>query len=416
MSVREILGVLFLRKWVVLGMFALVVSGAGFLTFWLLSPSYEATATLTIQPSNLVNPLSEGVPQSDFEKAVTFQTQKDILKSALLAAKVVDRLDLTNRRQLSRLEVLTAQARAWRRTLGQEFGIESWTRPDDPRALSIAAMLDRIEITTKPESLALKVSYRARNAQEAADTVNALLDEFKAYYYGQIRDRADGVLGYVKERMEGAQAKLQASEQALLVFRKRDTLPTSGPAVAVAARQPGSEGREGSGGIVGITDSVQVQNEIKAYVLSMENELRKVLSEFPESHPSARELRSRIALYTETMNAIPGRELELFRLKRELDVNQASFLDLRKAYDRVRLIAEGSPDAIRLITVVDPAGVNDKPVSPKPRIAMSLALVFGLAFGVVAAFVLEYLDHRIRSVRDLEHHVGVRLIASIEDL
>jgi len=406
-SVREILGVLFLRKWVVLSMFALVVAGASFLTFYLLSPTYEASATITIQPSNLVNPLSEGIPQSDFEKAVTFQTQKDIIKSALIASHVVDRLGLSQKRALSRLEIITGSLREFKRSLGKSLGIASWTKPEDPRALAIDAVLDRTEITTKPESQALKISYRARNAQEAADTVNALVDEFKQYYYGQIRERAGGMLGYVNERMQGAEKKLRESEQALLAFRKHDTLVAPPHATA-------SKGKDM--GMVGITDSVQVQNEMKTYVLAMEDELRKVLSEYPETHPAARELRARIAAYTETMNAIPGRELELFRLKRELEVNQTAFLDLRKSFERVRLIAEGSPDAIRLITVVDPAGPNESPVSPKPKIAMSLAIVFGLVFGIVAAFCLEYLDHRIRSVQDLERHVGVHLIASVEEL
>ena len=406
-SVREVLGVLFLRKWVVLSMFALVVAGASFLTFYLLSPTYEASATITIQPSNLVNPLSEGIPQSDFEKAVTFQTQKDIIKSALIASHVVDRLGLSQKRALSRLEIITGSLREFKRSLGKSLGIASWTKPEDPRALAIDAVLDRTEITTKPESQALKISYRARNAQEAADTVNALVDEFKQYYYGQIRERAGGMLGYVNERMQGAEKKLRESEQALLAFRKHDTLVAPPHATA-------SKGKDM--GMVGITDSVQVQNEMKTYVLAMEDELRKVLSEYPETHPAARELRARIAAYTETMNAIPGRELELFRLKRELEVNQTAFLDLRKSFERVRLIAEGSPDAIRLITVVDPAGPNESPVSPKPKIAMSLAIVFGLVFGIVAAFCLEYLDHRIRSVQDLERHVGVHLIASVEEL
>jgi uncharacterized protein involved in exopolysaccharide biosynthesis len=407
-SVREILGVLFLRKWVVLSMFALVVAAAAFLTFYLLSPTYESSATITIQPSNIVNALSEGIPQSDFEKTVTFQTQKDIIKSGLIAGRVVDRLDLAHKRALSRIEVITGELRAVKRSLGAALGIASWTKPEDPRALSVDAVLDHVEITTKPESQAIKISYRARNAQEAADTVNALVDEFRQYYYGQIRERANGMLGYVDERMQGAEKKLRGSEQALLDFRRRDTLVA--PPHATAAQQ----GKDA--GMVGITDSVQVQNEMKTYVLAMEDELRKVLSEYPESAPAARELKARIAAYTQTMNAIPGRELELFRLKRELDVNQNAFLDLRKNYDRVHLIAEGSPDAMRLITVIDAAGPNDNAVSPKPKIAMSLAVVFGLVFGIVAAFCLEYLDHRIRSVQDMERHVGVHLIASIEEL
>jgi uncharacterized protein involved in exopolysaccharide biosynthesis len=428
-SMRDVLGVLFLRKWTVFLMFALVVGVAAGLVFYLLSPRYEASATLTIQAANLVNPLAEGVNQSDMEKALTFHTQRDVIQSYLIASRVVDRLGLAQQRKLSRIEIIAGELREQRRQLGEKYQIASWTRPFDSRAAAIEALSERLELTTRPDSMAIKLSCQAYDANEAADICNAVVDEYSLYYYGQIQHRANGILGNVDQRLKTAQQKLTDSEQALLAFRQRDTMVIESSAPSAEAR-PAAPVRPGKGavkaprlpsppvvdGIVGVTDSSQVQNEMKSYVLAMEDELRKLLSEYPETHPAVRELRRRVMIYTETMNQIPGREIELGRLRRELEVNQSAFVELRKSFERIKVIAAGAADGARLINIVDVAAPNERAIAPKPRIAMSLALVFGLLFGLVAAFALEYMDHRIRSVRDVENHLGVRLIASIEEL
>jgi uncharacterized protein involved in exopolysaccharide biosynthesis len=428
-SLRDILGVLFQRKWTVFLMFFLVVAAATLIVMVLLSPRYEASATLTIQPSSLINPLADGAQQSDIEKALAFNTQKDVIASARIAAAVVDRLELASRRKPARSE----QIAAWfRLQFGERLGITSMTQPVDSRAVAITALQDHLELIGRPDSLAIKINYQAYDPAEAAETLNAVVDEYSRYYYGQIQSRAAGLLEYIDQRLQTAQDKLVMSERALLAFRHSDTLvvkPTPGgtaASVPQAANRPapnlppatatGLPTALFKAGIVGVTDSVQVQNDIKSQVLNMEDELRKLLAEYPESHRSVRDLRDRIAIYNDTMAAIPGRELELGRLRRELEVNQNAFLELRKSLDRARLIASGNAEAVRLINVVDVASINPTPVAPKPRVAIGLAVCFGLVFGVIAAFVLEFIDHRVRSVRDIESLIGVHLIASIEEL
>jgi uncharacterized protein involved in exopolysaccharide biosynthesis len=439
-TAREILGVLFLRKWTVLLMFVLVVGVAALFVLFLLSPRYEASATLTIQPSNLVNPLAEGVPQTDVDKALTFHTQKDVIQSALIAGRVVDRLGLAEHRKPGRMEILAQQIRDQRRQWGERLGIAGPTRAVDARAAAIDAIGEHLELTIRPDSTAIRIACQAYDPVEAAEICNAIVDEYSRYYYGQIQDRAGGVLAYVEERLVTAQQRLADSEKALLAFRQRDTLvleaeaepaaaeppphaapPPAARPRAVPARQPHPAPRPKTAptpanDIVGVTDSPHLQNEMKSYVLSMEDELRKLLTEYPPTHPAVRELRRKVAVYTATMSQLPGREIELTRLRREFEVSQAAFIDLRKSLDRVKVIASGSADSVRLINVVDTAMPSERVIAPKPRIAMSLAVVFGLLFGIVAAFALEYLDHRVRSVRDVEHLLGLRLIASIEEL
>lgn len=415
-SVRELLAVLFLRKRVILGIVLTALAVTAFLVFYLLSPTYEASATITIRPSNFVNLLSEGMPESDFERSIVFQTQKDVIKSGTIAARVVEKLALDQSHHLSRIEHLKLWFKAVRRWFGEKLGIDKWKKPEDMRALAVEAVFDRVEVLTKPESIAVKINYRASEPKEAADTLNALIEVYRDYYNDEIRQHAEGTLNYLDSRIADARKDLTGSEGAMLQFRRGDALKLDAHArspEAPSAPTASKAHRDEDGALVGITDNTQVQNEVKLYVLSMEEELRKLRGQFPESDQRIVELRDKIAHYVDTMNAMPGRELELFRLKRDLDANQDTYLQLRKTYTRAKIVAEGSTDKISLISVVDRAEVNDEAVSPKPKLAMVLALVLGLAFGIVAAFALEYLDHRIKTPRDIERHLGIRMIGSL---
>ncbi len=488
-TVRDVMSILFMRKWAIASVFTSVVGVAAFMTFWFLSPMYEVSGTLIISNNNLSAPLIESMPITDFEKLASFHTQKDIIKSATLATVVVDKLDLGEKRVLSNLEKLRLWAKEQRARLGALLDIERWQKPEDRRASAIAAVLDRIEIVTKPESQAMKIVYRARDPDEAAETLRLLISEYRGYFHARIRERAEGVIEYIESKIGPVEAELQASELALLRFKETDRMnlsqaPTLAPGSTAgepgraprhtgppltgrpgpsesprgslfgerlgapapdartaqsddtAARRPAAEAeqRQGAatakagaarpapdtrtdrGSLVGLTDSALVQNELKAYVLAMEEELRKLRAEFSDSNPAVIELRQKIATYVGALNQLPEKELRMLRLKRSFEINQEAFVLLKKNLEKAKLVAGGQADMVRMIQVVENPMPNEEPVSPKPRLTMVLAVIFGLMFGVVWAIILDWLDHTIGSPRDVQRFLGVRTLGSLPRL
>jgi uncharacterized protein involved in exopolysaccharide biosynthesis len=492
-TVREVMGILFLRKWAILSVFTGVVASAAFMTFWFLTPIYEVSGTLIISNNNLTAPLIESMPITDFEKLASFHTQKDIIKSATLATIVVDKLDLGDKRVLSNLEKLRRWAKAQRARLGAILGIERWQKPEDRRASAIAALLDRIEIVTKPESQAMKIVYRARDPDEAAATLQTLISEYREYFHARIRERAEGVIEYIESKIGPVQVELNASEQALLRFKETDRMTlsqapsTSGTAAEVnrparrsgppvtgrpgpteapkgsmfgmrldtqdqpahpgksqealrdeqapraesrptteseigktvatgkgggtPARAPAAK-RDDRGSLIGLTDSAMVQNELKLYVLAMEEELRKMHPEFSYT-PAVVELRQKITTYVDALNQLPEKELLMMRLKREFDINQEAFVLLKRNLEKAKLVAGGQADMVHMIQVVESPTANEEPVSPRPRLTMILAVVFGLMFGIVWAIILDWLDHTISSPKDVQRFLGTRMLGSL---
>jgi uncharacterized protein involved in exopolysaccharide biosynthesis len=434
-TVREAMSILFLRKWSIFVIFSSIVGVAACMTFYVLSPAYESQAVIVIYPGNPSLPLVELTAVTDFEKLTAFHTQKDIIGSAAMATQVVDKLRLDQHRVLSNLERLRIWVRGVRRQVGFALDIRGWQKPDDPRADAIAALVTNLQIVTRPDSQALKLTYRARAPQEAADTLRTWLDLYIEYHTGRIRERAGGAMQYIQAEMGNVESKLAAAETSLLHFKESDTMLLEGrrehsppgsarinsrvgpPSPAAGARAvdppaPASSPRE----ILGVTDSPAVQNEIKAYILSMEEDLRKLRVRFGENYPAIIELREKIARYVSALNELPKKELNLMRLRRDLEIKQEEFLTLKRALEKAKLIAAGNAVQIGLITVVEPPQADDTQVSPKPRLTMALAVVFGLVFSVVCAVFLHYIDHSFRSARDIRRYLGVPLLDSLPRL
>ena len=64
-------------------------------------------------------------------------------------------------------------------------------------------------------------------------------------------------------------------------------------------------------------------------------------------------------------------------------------------------------------SIVSPAVLPDRPLSPRPKLFVAAGAVVGLLFGVVAAFFSDRLGGRLRDPLDLEDHLGAPLLVTI---
>lgn len=410
LSARDIGDFLRARLWTILLVAAAAVGAAVFMTFYVLSPDYEASATIIVDPSQVRPVVEAQQPASDLEKVITFQTQIDILKSSTLAAAVVDDLDLTHRRVIGRVERLIGELRALQRAVGVLIGKASWQKLPDPRAEAIAAMLATLNVEAKPQSSVLAISYRCKDPDEAAATVRSLIKVYRTYFNAQLRARAAGIVSYLDAQIADVRAHLKSVEQQILAFKQSDRLVLDEPASARAARSAGPPS------LVDVTDSPKVAEELKAYVLAMEDDLRKLETQFAADYPAAVVLRTKIQHYVAALNELPRKEIELLRLRRELDFDQESYKYLKQNIERARIVEISNTSAVGMVSELEPPVPNDKPVAPKPKLILPVALVFGGLLGVVVALGLHYLDQRLYSERDVARHLRMRCIARLPRL
>jgi uncharacterized protein involved in exopolysaccharide biosynthesis len=115
----------------------------------------------------------------------------------------------------------------------------------------------------------------------------------------------------------------------------------------------------------------------------------------------------------QAVGSVPSAEAEFNRLSREQRVLENNYTTLSSRYQEIVLrenMAGFFPASVHVIEVALPPL---RPVpSSFPRTAAA-ALASGLLLGVVATFVLESVDDRIRGAQDAEHVLGVPVLAQI---
>ncbi|MGI5939468.1 MAG: Wzz/FepE/Etk N-terminal domain-containing protein [Thermoleophilia bacterium] len=92
------------------------------------------------------------------------------------------------------------------------------------------------------------------------------------------------------------------------------------------------------------------------------------------------------------------------------DAQSAHGLMLKEKYENLRILESMQDGAF---TLVQRAGVPTEPFSPQPLRNGVLALVVGLVLGFGLAFLLDYLDRRIRDEKVLEKEFGVPILAGV---
>jgi capsular polysaccharide biosynthesis protein len=72
---------------------------------------------------------------------------------------------------------------------------------------------------------------------------------------------------------------------------------------------------------------------------------------------------------------------------------------------------------VKNVQIVDPATVvsNPTPVKPNKKLNIAIAFILGLMVSVGIAFLLEYLDNRLRTEEDVTRYLGLPVLGTIVD-
>ncbi|ADL13627.1 GumC family protein [Acetohalobium arabaticum] len=114
------------------------------------------------------------------------------------------------------------------------------------------------------------------------------------------------------------------------------------------------------------------------------------------------------------LNALPDKALALARLKRKNKIAEKVYTMLRERKEELQIQkAMKTSD----IVVIDPAVVGDepKPIKPKTKLNVAIAIILATFMGVGIIFVLEYLDTTIKEEQDIEELTDLPVLGTIPD-
>ena len=158
-------------------------------------------------------------------------------------------------------------------------------------------------------------------------------------------------------------------------------------------------------------------SSIGAQMLELEQQRNELRKKFKSAHPTIRALDGKIAILKaeeerleSNTDALPEKQKEILRLAREVEMNTILYSKLLNTAQELRVAKAGTVGNVRII---DYALAPLQPVKPKKSMIIGLALVLGLFFGVVLAFVLRAIRGGVNDPSLIEKKLGLPVYASI---
>ena len=314
---------------------------------------------------------------------------------------------------------------------------------------SAPILLRRLSVVRPPNTYLLLVSYRSPDPHLAADVANAIANSYLQHTYNLRVRSSTSLASYMEKELEELKAKMEASTQKVLQFERElnvinpeektnivaarllqlNTEYTTAQAERVRKEAAFQSVRGGSFAAA----QVSTQGEALKKLLERQNELQqkfaeaaahyganhpdykkaagqvaevarqiegtrqniaqRVESEFQEAENRERILAGAVADTKKQFDQLNARSFEYQTLKREADGD-------RKVYDElVRKIKEAGINASfqnNTIRIADLARPGLKPVFPRLRLNLLLALLLSSLVAAAAAIVSDSLDKTVR--------------------
>lgn len=116
---------------------------------------------------------------------------------------------------------------------------------------------------------------------------------------------------------------------------------------------------------------------------------------------------------TERLAELPEKELELRRLQRQYATAEALHHALKTNLDSAQRTLELTRTEAATVKVLDEALAPSYSFYPNHKKNYLLGILGGLAFALTAAFLLEFLNHSLESSEDVHQHIGLPVLGTV---
>lgn len=436
---KDYLRVIKKRRWTVIAFFVVVVTIVMLHTFTA-KPLYEATSQVLIEKENANIVSFEEVLNLDTAHADYFNTQYKILKSRSLARVVFDAAGLDKSPQFKELEdpvtafLRNLNVKPIRDSRLVELSVTG-LRPDE--ITRICNLWAKLYID---QNLLNRMSASSQAVRWLSEKVEALQDNVKRSELALQKYKEENSIISLEEKQNIVVQKLSELNSSVIeANRKRITLETRYTQLMSLLKE------EGWQSLTNITENTLILN-LKNDLVKLEEEKAKLSLTYKEKHPKLARIISQIALLKKSLKEEIGKvvsnagnefkiaSIEEDVLREALGEQKREALDMNKKaiqYNVLKREAEGNQKLFDVllnrlketslteglefnnIRVVDYAEVPTRPIKPKKRLNLLLAIIVGLLGGCSLAFFLEYLDNSIKNSEDVERFLGLPFLAPI---
>ena len=457
------------RRWLIL---SIVLAGviAAFVVTMLMTPQYQATATIEIarQEKNIVavEALEPAASPADME---FYETQYSLLEARSLAERVAKTLQLGE--STAFFEAFDADPDG---SLFEEGGPRRTTTAQrrEREEAAIDILLENIEIEPVRGSALVDVSFTSPDATLSQRIANAWTQQFIASNLDRRFEATAYAREFLEQRLAQLRDRLEESERALVQYASSERIVTVQTGGSQAAGEPPSErpimtddlvslnaelnraiadriqaaSRLGSGGRTSDAAANPALAQLRQQRATAAAEYANLLTRFSPEYPQASALASQIANLDQSIareqalvsqgiqrdyrdavqreqalfsrvEALKDGSLDLKRrniqyeiLKREADTNRQLYDGLLQRYKEIG-VAGGV--GVNNVLIVDPAGVPDNPSSPVLPLNIAIGLLLGLVLSGAAVFVMEQIDDAVKDMESARRVLPVPVLGAV---
>jgi succinoglycan biosynthesis transport protein ExoP len=198
--------------------------------------SYVATATLLIDGRKLSTLQNAYVFSAQDAGTVDMSSQIEVLKSAAIASRVVDNLQL-DRKLLEQPQPKPPLWRAYLTSALERLGITGLTPPPAQKPLqraeahanAVAALKNTVGVTHVKGTAVLNISFSSEDGAQAARIANAFAEAYIDDQRSLQKEGSRRAIAWLNEQLDELKELVKGSEQAIQAFKaKKSIISTEG--------------------------------------------------------------------------------------------------------------------------------------------------------------------------------------------
>lgn len=470
-NLRDYLDVIFRRKWLVMAFLFLTFIST--LIFTLTSEKiFKANGSIEVRPQAAKVTKFEDVVAQKLKDEEFFQTQVSLLQSKSLAKRVVEKLNLAERRKKEEDEEkgLFSGIKGY---LASLFPEEEGKEEGNPVAKDliteqelIGYFQENLEASPQRDSMIIDISFTSSNRHLSQDAVNTLMGQFIEWKMDQRLEASKQARRFLMKQINQAKINLEKAEEKQNRFARKTgivsldsrlnrvyrQLEEFNSALAKAKSdligkkilyQQASKGDPSS--LPQVLESKMI-SELKSEYAGLRSRYEDLTVIFHEDYPKVKALKTRMESikeridnesekiylsikhrYEAALNRVKNLEKQVEEQKalamelndkatqykimaREVETNKAIYQSLLERAKEIESMVGVSPSNVQ---IVDQASLPIFPYKPKVKRNLLLAVVVGLMGGIGLAFLVEYLADTITDPEQISERFQVPILGVV---
>jgi exopolysaccharide transport family protein len=466
-DLRELFRTLLRRRKFVIGVpIALVLAAIAFLA--IVTPRYTATSTVLVDPrrANVIETAPPVLSSFGTDEA-TIESQARLIQSVSVLERVVKKLNLVDDPDLSPQPGFLGKIRG----LFSFYAAKRDSNSDDSqRAGAVEALRKHLKVARQGSTFLIDINVSLDDPDKAAKIANAIAD---AYFSEQVQSKVDATkiaADWLNKQIGQLKSRVVASEKAVEDFRAANNLMASQGITVndqqitdlntklIEARVQTAEARAkydqvqhlvdhgGDPGAVAEALSSEVIARLRTQYADIVKNEADVTAKYGSRHPLVANLRaqrkdtqrlineevqrilestrqayqvakSREASLQASMDQLKGvstetgqAQVHLNELQREADANRLVYDTFLARYKQAT-----AQESLELpeSRIVAKASVPLHPSFPRPLLTIALAAFVGVGIGCVLAFLIDHLDRRVTTLKEIAEISSAPALAAI---